>query len=169
VVQDNEIKIRYEYTYDSYDELYGTEQRKKYDFLFSKVIPNGTVADIGCGTGLLVEYFYENGMIDNITKFYCLDFSENMLKMAQHKILKLCKNKCVALLGNAESLPFKNKSIDFLFSISVINLVDNYEKAIDEFKRVSKNVFISSVKKLKQVNIIGNFIGEDEKDSFYKL
>ena len=169
MVQDDEIKTRYDYTYDGYDELYGLEQWRKYDFLFSIVLPNGIVADIGCGPGLLIEYFYNKGLLDNVSKFYCLDYSENMLKIAQRKILKLCKNKCIALLGNAELLPFKNKSIDFLFSISVINLIDNYEKAISEFRRVSKNAFVSSIKKLRQVNINGKLIGENDKDLFYWL
>ncbi|AFZ70001.1 methylase involved in ubiquinone/menaquinone biosynthesis [Caldisphaera lagunensis DSM 15908] len=165
----DDIINRYDFTYEGYDELYGEEQKNKYDLLFSKIKPYGIVADIGCGTGLLMEYFYDTGLIDKINKYICLDLSINMLSLSNKRANKFCKDKCLVLWGNAEYLPFKNKSIDFLFSFSVINLLDNPENALNEFKRVSNNIFVSYVKKLKQVNMQGEIIGEDYKDLIFKL
>ncbi len=160
---------RYEATYDGYDELYGEEQRNKYNLLFSKIKPYGIVADIGCGTGLLIEYFYNTGIIYNINKYICFDLSINMLSIAYERVKKFCKDKCLVLMGNAEKLPFRDKSIDFLFSFSVINLLNDPQDALKEFKRVSNNVFISYVKKLRHVDIHGEIIGEEYKDLIFKL
>jgi ubiquinone/menaquinone biosynthesis C-methylase UbiE len=164
-----DIINRYDITSDSYDELYGEEQIEKFNEVFKNIEPKGKIADIGCGTGLLLEYLINNDKFKNVYLYVCFDLSINMLKIANDRAIRHHCDKCFMIKGNAEYLPFKDKEFDYVFSFSTVNLLDNPDKSIEEMKRIGKNVIISFVKKLKLVKVKGYIIGETEKDFILRV
>ncbi|MEB2793567.1 MAG: class I SAM-dependent methyltransferase [Caldisphaeraceae archaeon] len=157
-----DIIRKYDITYLGYDELYGEEQREKYEVTFSKIKPEGRVADIGCGTGLLIDYLTKIGFFESIKNYVCVDLSIKMLTSAAKKNPSC--HKCAFILGNAERLPFKDKQFDYVFSFSMINLLNEPSKGVAELMRIGKKRIVSIVKKLKHVGIAGKLLGETEKD-----
>jgi len=124
----NEEIIRdYNTTASIYDDRYREEQSLKISFVMSKIRPhNGnTVIDIGCGTGMLLERLKDDGL------HVGLDASSGMLREAKRK------GVCAELvLGDAQSLPFRERCFDIAYSISVLQLLDDPETTASEIIRV---------------------------------
>jgi len=138
-----------------YNDLHKEEQLKKVKLIIKLLnIKNESVLDIGCGTA-----FYSN-LFKNYTG---IDNSQGMLKQAKAKVI----------LGNAESLPFKDNSFNTVISITAIHNVKDYKKAINEIKRVSsKKIAISILKKAKNFKKISDELKdfkqtEQEKDIIF--
>jgi ubiquinone/menaquinone biosynthesis C-methylase UbiE len=172
------IKIRnlYDKTYDSYDVLYGDEQLEKYFVTLRHIRPKGLVLDVGCGTALLLEFLSKTYMLSDIDLYVCLDFSLGMLTKAIARTRSLCLRgglKCLVIAGDAQSLPFKDNVFDIVYSFTVIDLLDDPLKGINEALRVSKGVaVISALKKLKTWKLLeqlGEKIGETDKDIIFLL
>lgn len=87
------------------------------------------VLDLGCGDGLNIMIFRENG-IKNVIG---IDISRNLVKIAQKNNPR---NKFA--LGSAEKLPFKDGTFNIVFVDSVFHHLLKYDKAIKEIKRVLK-------------------------------
>lgn len=81
------------------------------------------ILDVGCGIGSIEERL--PGL--NITG---IDRSKEMLKEARQRV------DGVLVVGNAESLPFKENSFDAVFYLTILEFLDDYEKAIREGHRV---------------------------------
>ena len=106
----------------SYDELYGEEQKNKYNKVFN-VIKNhymNKVLDYGCGTGLLLEYLCYNA---NIQLLVGIDISNGMLSKAKEKL----SYKVDLILCDGEYLPLRNNSFDTTFMITVFQNLYNKE------------------------------------------
>jgi ubiquinone/menaquinone biosynthesis C-methylase UbiE len=88
------------------------------------------VADIGCGTGGTLEYLRHSGMYNLIG----VDPSDDMLLEALPHL-----NSAQLIRGRAETLPFRNKSVDALFCECVLSIVDDKPKAVNESARVLKD------------------------------
>lgn len=101
----------------SYNELYGEEQKDKFELLSKYVKLRPLVLDIGCGTGV----------VDFGVKTVGIDPSIGLLK--KHPGLKVC--------ARAEALPFKDNVFSSIVSLTVLHHTD-INKAIEEIKRVSK-------------------------------
>lgn len=86
------------------------------------------ILDLGCGTGFSLNVLKQSGF-----DIIGLDVSFEMLKYAKAKKFKV-------ILGDMNSLPFKDESFDNLISISAIQWasIKDYEKILDEIKRVIK-------------------------------
>jgi len=104
-------------------EKWAIPQRKSAKMLVDFVKPFGKVLDLGCGTGFVSE-FLENCEVVG------LDISEGMARVYREKFGK-------AIVGNAESLPLKDKSFDFVLSNFSIHW-SNWRKSLKEALRVSK-------------------------------
>lgn len=141
------IRERYEATAKGYDELYRAEQYEKFSVALKKIPPRGMVLDAGCGTGLLAEYMYTTGYLDNVSLYTCLDYSREMLRIARWRLARICPNKCVVVEGNIMSLPFVDDSFDYVYSFTVLDLVDSIEGAITELLRVSSGQVVVSLLK----------------------
>ncbi len=112
----------------NYNELYGDEQRHKLACI-KELFPNvTTVLDVGCGTMLSREFF------TNVTG---IDPSE-----------KLLPND--GIVGEAELLPFEDKTFDLVICVTVLQNVTDKEQALNEIKRVSNGHVAISIQKKSQ-------------------
>lgn len=88
------------------------------------------VLDVGCGTGLLVQFLNENGF-----EALGCDIADEALKIAR------TRNKRDSLIkASAQKLPFKNQSFDLICAISLIEHLTSKEtkKFLAETRRVLK-------------------------------
>ena len=136
--------------YDSiskgYEELYGAEQLNKARIILDNIKPrkNQTLLDIGCGSGSFLELCE------------CIKIGID----PSFKLLK--KAKSFVVQGKAESLPFKDKSFDFVVSITSMHNFENIDKAIQEISRVAKGkVLISLLRKAKNFGKISKKLEEN--------
>lgn len=98
-------------------------------FLRKKIPLTGTkILDAGCGEGRFSRQFIENGA--NITS---MDFSEEYIKICKENF-----SRGKFIIGSVTSLPFKENTFDYIFTVDVLQHVPDIEKAISEFYRVLK-------------------------------
>ncbi|MEB3774116.1 MAG: class I SAM-dependent methyltransferase [Desulfurococcales archaeon] len=168
------IRERYEATYSGYDELYRVEQYEKYLKALSRAPPRGRVLDAGCGTGLLAEFMATTRMLSNVEMLTCLDYSRGMLSIAQWRLNNICPGRCNIVLGNVEELPFQDEAFDTVYSFTVLDLVDDIERAIGELVRVSRGpVIVSLLKKLRYKDALISrgyrILGVTSKDVIFRI
>lgn len=168
------IRERYEATAKGYDELYRAEQFEKYFVALKKFPPYGRVLDAGCGTGLLIEYLGLNKLLSRVDEYVCLDYSRNMLDVARGRAKLYCPSRCLFVEGNVESLPFRDKVFDIVYSFTVLDLVDDLEKAIKELSRVSRSrVIMSLLKNLRYKDLLlekkYKLLGTTSKDVIFYI
>jgi ubiquinone/menaquinone biosynthesis C-methylase UbiE len=101
-----------------------------------EMIPKGvnSIADIGCGSGLFLNYIKEN---KSISRLIGVDFSEDAMKM-----LKVDKK-----VGDITDIPLEEDSYDLTSALEVLEHLDleEYEEAKKELARVSKRYILVSV------------------------
>ena len=112
------------YYYDaiskSYNNLHGEEQRKKLDIIKKHIDPKPKqkILDVGCGTGIC-------------TRWNCfsvgIDPSLGLLKEGTGNLIQ----------ADAEHLPFKDKTFDFVISVTAIHLFQDLDKGLEEIKEAS--------------------------------
>ncbi|MEM0366754.1 MAG: class I SAM-dependent methyltransferase [Acidilobaceae archaeon] len=167
------IRERYEATCLGYDELYRSEQYEKYFVALKRVKPRGVVLDAGCGTGLLVEFLYSWKLLDDISLYICLDYSGCMTSIANWKLKVLCNGKCQATIGDVENIPLADKSVDVTYSFTVLDLLDDPFRGLEEMVRVTRGDIIVSVLKSLHLkdNLIGKYslIGSTSKDLIFNI
>ena len=100
-----------------------------------KIIP--PLLDVGCGTGISTNFF-------NV-KSIGIDNCREMIEQGTNNLT----------YGNAESLPFEDKSFNTVISVTAFHNFKNMEKALKEIIRVSSNnniciTFLKKSKKLTQ-------------------
>ena len=89
--------------------------------------PGAVALDIGCGRGELVYRLSKD-----CSRVYGLDYSENALSFSKKSIGGLpeyIKNKICLLCADACQLPFKNNTIDHIFSLDVFEHLTQDELA----------------------------------------
>lgn len=100
------------------------------------MIPKGvtSIADIGCGSGLFLNYIKEN---TDISRLIGVDFSEDAMKM-----LKVDRK-----VGDITNIPLEDNSYDLVSALEVLEHLDleEYKKAKEELVRVSKRYILISV------------------------
>ena len=90
------------------------------------------ILDLGSGTG-----FFAAPLTEKYPKAYIikLDIAENMLKFKNRKDIFA---KDMPVCADAEYLPLKNHSVDFIFSNCVFHWFINPQKVLSEIRRVLK-------------------------------
>jgi ubiquinone/menaquinone biosynthesis C-methylase UbiE len=149
-----------------YNELHEKEQAIKFMLIKEhlKIKKGDTLLDVGCGTGLLSEYFE--------SRIVGLESSSEMLKKA-----KIEERVADYVRGKAEYLPFKDKSFNCVICVTAIHNFDSPKKALLEIKRVSRGSgAITILKKaafakelqmmIKEIFSIRKEL-EEEKDTIY--
>jgi ubiquinone/menaquinone biosynthesis C-methylase UbiE len=93
------------------------------------VVPKGgKLLDIGCGTGLFVQRYIEDG-----GSAIGIDVSRKMIERAQQR----CIN-CDYMIGTGEKIPFCDSSFDAVSSLLVFSYVKDPESMLREAYRVLK-------------------------------
>jgi ubiquinone/menaquinone biosynthesis C-methylase UbiE len=116
---------------DSYDELYGEEQSRKYETIL-RFFGNRhfeVLIDIGCGTGNFLQKASE--IYDHAIG---IDLSARMLRIAISR--KIANTDYV--LASSSSLPLKNSSSDCTVSISTAKAGSNSPGFIADLRRISR-------------------------------
>lgn len=93
--------------------------------------PGDRILDIGCGKGFLLYDFTK--VVDGL-ELYGIDISEYAIANSKEEIRdRLC-------LGNATELPWPDHYFDFVYSITTLHNLHNYDldKALREMERVGK-------------------------------
>lgn len=94
------------------------------NILLKYIAPKGRILDAGCG-----NFEYTNFLEKYAPNITCVDIENiNPVEAKKHNFF----------LASIEALPFKNSSFDFVYCLSVIQLVKNKSKVIDEFHRILK-------------------------------
>ena len=97
-----------------------------------KIPDSGKVADIGCGGGYNIRRMLE---MSPKAKYIGLDISDESVKKAE-KVNKAELGKRVKIVkGNAERLPFKDKSIDLITAFETVFFWENPENGFKEVYR----------------------------------
>ncbi len=95
-----------------------------YRYLVKYLPINGAILDAGCG-----YFIYAKSLANYSDKIICIDILTTDIAQAQ-------KNNF--FLASVEYLPFQDNSIDFIYSLSVIQLIKDDMGVISEFCRVLK-------------------------------
>lgn len=129
------MKIPFDRVADIYDktrELPPEVMRKIVQTLVKELKGYKTVLDIGAGTGRFAKPLQENEF-----KVVGVDISHDMIQNAKKKGLNHL------LLGDACSLPFRNSSFDAALSVHVLHLISDWQTALKEICRVTKDELFS--------------------------
>ena len=122
------------------DEMYGDKKRNVLSGL------NGTILEIGPGTGINLKYYSSN------TKIMLLEPNPLMYKHIKDNSNKL-GTKIIILKNRAEKIPLKDESVDFVVSTLVLCSVNNVDKVLKEIyrnlKKGGKFIFIEHVADVK--------------------
>ncbi len=83
------------------------------------------VLEVGCATGALTAYIAKSGCLPT-----GVDFSSKMIELA-----KINNKDIEFLVANVLDLPFENESYDAVIAASLINIVSDQDKAMEELFR----------------------------------
>jgi ubiquinone/menaquinone biosynthesis C-methylase UbiE len=125
-----------------YELLYKEEQINKYNLILDYIKPElgSLVLDDGCGTGMLMRIL-SNPVVG-------VDISSKLLERAKRAGTE--QNFKYIVQGDVEELPFRSSVFDIIFSITVLQNVENPGKTLSEINRVCKDggkIAISIIKK----------------------
>ncbi|MEQ1849561.1 MAG: class I SAM-dependent methyltransferase [Candidatus Peribacteraceae bacterium] len=105
-------------------------------------VPAGaTVLDAGCGPGVLSIMLAEKGCI--VTG---ADISEpNIEEAKKYAAMKGVGDRITFLTADIESMPFPNKSFDYVVSSHVLEHVPDFEKGAQELARIARKEVIIAI------------------------
>lgn len=95
-------------------------------YLTKKLKAGSKYLDVGCGTGIVVDGLFKNGLDS-----YGVEISQSSLNIAK-------KRKGKYRLFDGKVIPYKNNVFDAVGSFNVIEHVENVEAFLKESKRVLK-------------------------------
>lgn len=95
-----------------------------------------TVLDLGSGAG--IDCFVASRYVGKTGKVIGVDMTDEMVRKANENKAKVNVTNVDFRLGEIESLPVENGTVDRVISNCVINLVPSKEKAFGEIYRVLK-------------------------------
>ncbi len=162
------VRRAYATTSKDYDRIYGEEQYAKYFVGLRSVKPFGIVLDAGCGTGLLFTYILENELYHKISYYVGIDISPHMLSKALQRIRTAPYVLSDLVEADIEYTPFRQKSFDVIYSFTVVDLLEEPDKGVNELRGVCRySMVISYLKKAQLARKkfpVARLLGETDKD-----
>jgi len=122
------LKFRPTVLFDKINQLYWYQNTLRQWVDDQKFTMNSNVLEVGCASGSLTAYIAKLGCIPTGA-----DFSKGMIKLAKVK-----NNNIKFLVANVFDLPFESEFFDGVIAASLINIVKNKNKAINELARTCK-------------------------------
>ncbi|MFC1711391.1 class I SAM-dependent methyltransferase [Patescibacteria group bacterium] len=114
-----------------FDYLIKPRENKNWQVIRSLEMKKGDqVLDVGCGTGHFLARIKSSLGIKGVG----IDFSTESIKQAK----RWQKRDLSYLVANAEKLPFKNESFDYVLSFDVLEHIKDQKKVLIEMARVLK-------------------------------
>lgn len=116
----------------------GVEENTRYLDLAMAGIPedfSGKLLEVPVGTGVLTMPVYKTLPNADIT---CLDYSADMMKVAQHRAGKMRLSNVQFRQGDVGALPFEDGSFDLVLSLNGFHAFPDKEAAFQETFRVLK-------------------------------
>ena len=124
-------------SWDSYAELmewiYNTEPYA-FDIMKPEILKKKHILDVGCGQGMMLVH-----CAPHCEGIYGIDMSKESVNFARKGIEEFKIKNAVLAVGNAETLPYEDKSFDMAYSFGVLHHTHNTNDAIAEMYRVIKD------------------------------
>src|SRR4030066_1866116 len=99
--------------------------KKEVKYVYNELRSCEKILDVGCGIGSFEQSLPSLNIVG-------LDSSEEMLEEARKRSDK------TFVPGNAEHMNFKDSTFDAVFTVATLEFLDDYQKAIREIARVTK-------------------------------
>src|SRR5690606_18224255 len=103
---------------------------------FARINEGDTVLDLGSGAGN--DVFVARSYVGDSGKVIGLDMTEAMIDKARENNSKLGFENVEFVLGEIESMPLENETVNVVLSNCVLNLVPDKKKSFEEIYRVIK-------------------------------
>jgi len=133
-----DVMKRYDLTAHIYDMRYAEEQTGKIEAAIesTNMEKEGSVLDVGCGTGLLFNY-----VANKAKTIVGLDISRKILLHAKERAKKFPNVHLI--LADADNMPVKEGIFSHLFAVTLIQNIPSPFKTLNEVKRVTQeNAFM---------------------------
>lgn len=143
---------------------YITQQHIMRYVFASKFVAGKTVLDVACGSGYGSSYLITCGAKEAVG----VDLSKNAVRYAKNQY---SKKGLHFSQGNAVSLPFHDNFFDVVVSFETIEHINEYEKYLEEMKRVLKpeGMFICSTPNIKYTQHPHYHVKEFYPEEFFSL
>jgi ubiquinone/menaquinone biosynthesis C-methylase UbiE len=103
---------------------------------FAEIKKGDVVVDLGSGAGN--DVFVARSIVGDEGEVIGIDFTEEMINMANRNLSKLGYKNVSFKFGDIENLPLEDNSANVVISNCVLNLVPDKKKAFTEIYRVLK-------------------------------
>ncbi len=102
-----------------------TIMKQEAEYIYNELSKYGKILDVGCGIGSFEKNLPSLNIIG-------LDVSEEMLEEARKRSDK------TFIQGNVEELQFQDSIFDAVFTVTTLEFLDDYKKAVTEITRVTR-------------------------------
>jgi len=152
---------RFEQAAGGYDAWYDTPQgrravrgeRELLAWLLAPFAASRTVLDVGCGTGQSTAWLAAHGL-----RPIGLDRAPAMLSRARERV-----PGCPLLLGDAQALPLRDRSVDLVAFVTTLEFLPSLEGALAEAVRVARSGVVTVVLNRWSVGGLSRRIGPQSR------
>lgn len=109
----------------------------KHVFRLLKLVPNGSILDVGCGEGFTLHKLQEAHIGK---KLEGIEYQEKAIKLGKKQYPDLLIKQ-----GSIYELPYKDSAFDLVLCTEVLEHMEDPKKALAELVRVSKKYVLLSV------------------------